>query len=226
MQKINLKAIKRSGAGKGDARQLRRNGKIPAILYGESEKEEPIYVGRAEFETIIRNHKGERFLINLGISSEEGDQATEYLTIIQSAQRDPLKDDYLHLDFLRISLDKPIHTEIPIHLTGVAAGVRLGGVLDFIHRSLEISCLPMDIPDYIEADIAGLEIGHTLHVSDLVVSEKIKVLTDTEQTVAIVAAPTVQKREEETAEGGGGAAGAEGEKAEDKAKEPEAEKKD
>lgn len=190
MRKADLPAVKRADRGKNAARRLRREGMIPAVLYGKGAEPMALSVDKKAFAAIMHGQEGHNALLSMKISGQESE---EILSMPKEIQFDPLAGYIVHVDFQQVHLDEAISTTVPVHLTGAAAGVKLGGVLEHLCREIEIECLPMDVPAYIEIDVSGLQIGDSIHVSDLRVSEKVRILDDASTTVALVAAPTVEK---------------------------------
>ena len=175
----------RPGTGKGPARQARRDGLIPGVIYGHGETPVAVAVPRREFEVAMRTAKGSNVIVGLAL-----DGGAEQTAIIREVQRDPVSHDILHLDFHHISLTEKVTIEVNVHLTGIPEGVKNGGgVLEHIARTIEIEVLPTQIPGAIEADVSHLEIGDSIHVRDLVVPNAL-VLSDPDTTIATVVPPT------------------------------------
>jgi len=203
MEEIKLTATKREGTGKGDARKLRTTGFIPGILYGPEIDPAPISVNALELSAMYRQQGTSSRLINLNFDGENNDR----MVIIREIQRDPVKGTLRHVDMYQVSMTKKLNITSRITLVGTPAGVKLGGILQHIIRDIEISCLPTDIPDKIEVDVSELEIGDSIHVSDISL-DKVEILIAPQRTIATVVPPTVVKTAaEEAAE----AAEAEGE---------------
>ena len=193
-----LAARVRKSKGKGAARRLRRNNQIPAIFYGP--KTEPIMlaVDYPELERILRHGSGENVLLDLQVQSEQGTETRRVM--LKELLVDTIKDTYLHADFCEISMDKELTVDIPIRLINTPAGVSLGGILQHVRRELAISCMPDKLVDYLDLDVADLEIGDSLHIRDIELPEGIKLVDEDHLTVALVAAPTIQDEEEEEEE--------------------------
>jgi large subunit ribosomal protein L25 len=139
-------------------------------------------------EKLIRTGAGENVIIDLAI--ETGESTLSHRAMLKEIQVDPVKQNILHVDLYEISMDKKIEVEVPITLTGTAIGVSEGGILQQVSRTLEISCLPDNIPDSFELDVSHLNIGDSLHVSDLKIPSDIEVLVEDELTIATVVPPT------------------------------------
>ena len=189
MAHVALTAQSRKGTGKGAARTLRRQALIPAVFYGPEVDPVNLSLKYRDLEKLIRTGAGENVIIDLAI--ETGDSTLSHRAMLKEIQLDPVKQTILHVDLYEISMDKKIEVEVPITLTGTAKGVSdEGGILQQVSRTLEISCLPDNIPDSFELDVTDLEIGDSLHVSDLRIPQDIEVLVEGELTIATVVPPT------------------------------------
>jgi large subunit ribosomal protein L25 len=223
MEETIINARIRHEAGKGAARKLRRDNEVPAIFYGPNSESLMLAVNYADLRGILKGASGENTILGLQIKSESGSE--KKTVMLKELQSHPVKDTVFHVDFYEISMDKEITVDIPIQLLNTPVGVTNGGVLQHIKRELTVSCLPGNIIDVLELDVSGLDIGDSLHVSDLALPDGIESLDEETETVTTVAAPTVKVEEEEIEEAEEEAI--EGEKAEEGAEpEPEAEAKD
>jgi large subunit ribosomal protein L25 len=168
---------------KNAARRVRVAGKIPAVLYGAGHEPVAVEVDPKQILRILYSESGHNTIFDLTL----GEQANAAKAMIVDWQREPLKDQLIHIDLKRIALDKVLRVSVPIKLVGVAMGVKTqGGILDQVLREAEIECLPADIPSHIDVDITNLGMHQVLRVSDLPHSEKIKFLEDEGATVAHV----------------------------------------
>lgn len=205
MEKVYLDCLLREEVGKSKVNSLRRNGFVPAIVYGQSEKTLAIKLNRSQLLKFMHAHQGiENMIINLRISGNEKnkDYNEEKSVLIKEIQFDPVKEDILHIDFNQVSLTKAIEIGVPIKSRGEAQGVKLeGGVLTQILWELEIECLPTMIPEKIEVDIANMKIGDVIHVKDLIIPEGIKVLIDNEAIVFTLVPPKKEEIVEEVPAG-------------------------
>ena len=193
MREIPLNLERRSDVGKGFARRARMAGYIPGVVYGPEIDAVPVAVEEREFRTAMRGATGSSIL-NLTL---EGKKTK---AVLREMQRDPVTSRVMHLDFHAISMNRPIHVSIPIRLTGTPVGVKVdGGIMQTTMRELDISCLPANIPDELEIDVAELGIGDSIHVSDVAV-EKVDILAEARQTIVVISAPTVIKAEATEAE--------------------------
>jgi len=214
MEQLELPARVRTEKGKVAARKLRRNKQIPAIFYGP--KTEPIMlaVDYPELRRILKQGSGENTLLNLKIQTEQGTDIRRVM--LKELLMDSIKDTCIHADFYEISMDKEITVDVPIRLMNTPEGVSQGGVLQHVRRELTVSCLPDQLIEAIEVDVAGMSIGDSIHIRDIELPEGITSVDEDHLTIAIVAAPTVKaeeaelEEEEEVAEGAEAVEGAEG----------------
>ncbi len=197
MKLQTLSAELRTTRKKSSARKQRLNGQLPAVVYGEGQDPVALLVSTSDFTKIIHGAGGEHAVVQLEI---EGQPELNGPTMLRQVQHHPVKDLILHADFQRIRLDRVIATYVPIHLTGKPKGVVEGGVIDYQLREIEVECLALDVPEYIEIDTTHLEVGDSLHVSDLQAPEKVKITTDPERAIVTVLAPRVLVEAEEGAE--------------------------
>ncbi len=177
-----LEAQPRVPGTKNDARRVRREGKIPAVLYGAGKDAAALSVDPRQVLRILHSASGHNTIFDLSL---DGDERTK--AMIVDWQFEPIKGKLLHIDLKRIAMDQKLTVMVPIVLRGEAAGVKQqGGILEQVLREVEIQCLPGDIPASIEAEVSELVFGKVLRVADLPHSEKFKILTDENQTVAHV----------------------------------------
>jgi large subunit ribosomal protein L25 len=200
MHTASLRAEPRSERGKGAARQLRRTGRVPAVLYGHGEDPRELSVDGHELEKLLAHISVENTLIDLSIGGAETTQA-----LIREVQTHPFRPEVLHLDLFHVHAGEKLRLQVPVRLAGSAAGVRNGGVLDQVLYDLEVECLPRDIPDAAEVDVSGLEIGDAVRVRDVSLP-RVKILNDPDLPVVSVLQPTVAALPEtpETEPGAGG----------------------
>ncbi len=177
-----LEAQPREAGTKNHARRVRREGKIPAVVYGASQAALPVSVDPRHVLRILRSDTGHNTIFDLAVTGGERAKA-----MIVDWQYEPIKGHLLHIDLQRIAMDKALRVSVPIVLQGVALGVKSeGGILEQMLREVEIECLPADIPSHIDVDISDLTFGKVLRVSDLPHSDKLKFLSDANQPVAHV----------------------------------------
>jgi len=182
-----LVATPRTTSGKGAARSLRRDGQFPAVIYGHSREAQPLSVNSREFSRLLERAGSENTVIELSV-----DGRTSH-TLIREIQRHPVKRNVLHVDFQELVAGEQVIVHIPIVLQGIPAGVRLsGGILNQVMQELECRVDPLNMPGHIDVDVTNVTIGHSLHVSDIVIPPGVEVLEDPESTVAVVAAPKAE----------------------------------
>ncbi|HTW59358.1 MAG TPA: 50S ribosomal protein L25 [Terriglobales bacterium] len=176
-----LEAHPRDAGTKNDARRVRLDGKIPAVVYGAGKDSVSVSVDPRVVTRILNSETGHNTIFDL----VNGGERTK--AMIVDWQYEPIKGKLLHIDLKRIAMDKALRVSVPIFLVGEAAGVKQeGGIMEQMLREVEIECLPADIPSHIDADVSELTFGKVLRVSDLPHGEKLKFLTDSNQPVAHV----------------------------------------
>jgi large subunit ribosomal protein L25 len=219
MERPVLTAQIREKTKKGAARKLRADGMIPAIFYGPRTRTTPLVLNPGELSKALHTEAGENVLIDLQI--EESGQPGRKVVMLKDLQIDPLGSQILHADFYEVAMDELVTVEIPIRLVGKSEGVKLGGILEQVRRTIEVQCLPGDIPKGIDVDVSALMIGDSIHVRDLQI-EKAKIMSDLGMTVATVVPPAAEEKkvvEEVEAEAAEKVEGKEEEKEKDKEKE-------
>lgn len=185
--KFDLAVEVRERSGKGAARQLRRSGRVPAVLYGQGECL-LLTMKPDDLRTILRSHAGATALISLTVNGAT--TKAKRTALLRDFQVDPVTGEVLHADLFEVSMDKPIRVKVPVQLIGgVPAGVKEGGVLHHNLRELSIECLPSALPDAIQVDASQLAIGQGIHVREVPKVEGIRFLDDADQMVVSVAAP-------------------------------------
>ena len=195
MNQVSLKARQRTVTGKQVTKVLRRDGGLPAVVYGSGESSTALTLDYHEFEGFLRKTRGESVVINLEIEGMEDKKA-----LLRDIQRDYLRNQLLHADFQQIRMSDQITTEVSLVMMGEPVGVtRDGGVLDQSLRVIEISCVASEIPEHLEVDIGNLGMGETIHVSDLSF-ENVEIVTDGEVAVVSVLTPMAEEPEEEEAD--------------------------
>jgi large subunit ribosomal protein L25 len=202
--KVELAVTVREQAGKGVARQLRKNGKIPAVLYGQGECV-LLTANPDELVKILKAQAGSTVLISLTVDGAKA--KAKRTALLRDYQVDPITGSVLHADLFEISMDKPIRVKVPVHVTGaVPVGVKEGGVLHNNTRELHIECLPAVLPDQIDVDASSLGISQGIHLKDVARREGIRFLDDEDLMIVSVAAPISDAKLEALLTGGAGAA--------------------
>jgi large subunit ribosomal protein L25 len=208
-----LKAEARADIGKGAARKIRADGRVPAVIYGHGVEPIPVSVDAKELFHLLHTDAGMNVLVDMRVNSDQ------FLAMPREVQRDHIRGQFLHVDFLRIRRDEKIGVEVPIHLVGESHGVKEGGVIEHHLWNLHLECFPQDVPTSIEADISGLGINESLKVADLEIPDKLTLLTSPDEVIVSVVPPQILRVEEEVAAEGeeevaaaeAGVEGAEGE---------------
>ena len=189
MQMQELTVTEREGTGKQAAKRLRREGRIPAILYGGAAPR-TISVDSKAVLKMIHGREGTTQLLSLKFDGGAGTR----MAIIRDMQFDPVSDGLLHVDLQEVSADRAITVRVAVHPVGEPIGVRdTKGILNLVLHELEISCLPTQIPERIYADVSGLAIGDVLTVRDLVAPEGVRILNDPGQAIATVSPPMAEE---------------------------------
>jgi large subunit ribosomal protein L25 len=185
---VKLAAGSRTTSGKGAARSVRRQGKVPAVIYGHGREPESLILDSA---ALGRALLGATVATMLEV---QVDDRTPVRALIREVQRDPLRAaNILHVDFYEVHADEKITVSVPVHLKGIPDGVRnFGGVLDHVRRELEIEVFPGDLPDSIDVDVTALAIGHSIFVRDIQL-ERAEILDDPDQPIATVGAPRTEE---------------------------------
>jgi len=220
MALVELTAQLREAHGSGAAHRIRFAGGLPGVVYGQGTDSLAISVQQSDFDGLLRRAAGGTVVVDLQIA---GAREKNLKVLIREVQRDPVTSRPIHLDFLRISMDKPVEVVVPIHLTGLAEGVKTqGGFMDHVLREVEVQCLPDRIPQFLEVDVTPLAVGQSIHVRDLQ-QEGLQVTTSPDRVIVSVhgkaaeaAAEVAATAEAAPAEGAEAAAEKTGDKAADK----------
>ena len=209
-KQVSLAAQAREGNGKGEARSLRRQGRVPAIAYGAELDPTPISVDSLELYHALHTDAGTNAILRLDVAGEP------HLALAREIQRHPVRRDVLHVDFVTVSRNIKVSVDIPIHLEGVeeAPGTQEGGVISQELYTLAVNVLPLEVPDSVTLDVSAMQVGDTLRVSDLTVPSGVEITVDEETTVATCVVPQMDVPEpgegEEALEAEEGDAAAEG----------------
>lgn len=191
MDKMQLVVDSRQASNKGAARELRRNGRIPAVLYGEGDPK-AVSVDAKEWSTRFRNITSNTIVI-LKLGNDE------HNVLVKDTQDDILSGRVNHIDFYAIHAGQKLNTQVPVHLEGTPHGVLEGGILEHKIDELDVVCLPKDIPSFFTVDISHLGIGESLHVGEIAVPEGVEVRTEENLTVVVVSHAKAEVVEEEEA---------------------------
>ncbi len=181
MEQREITVEARTRTGKNSARQIRAEGLIPGIIYGKGIEPMPVTVKPKELATALSGDSGMNTILKLKGGVLEGS-----LVIVADLLRDSLKRTMLHVDLHKLNMDSKIRVHVPVRLVGSAAGVKEGGLLDFATHSLDIECLPTQIPEHIDVDVTNLAIGQSIHVSDLQLATGVKVLLEARASIVSI----------------------------------------
>jgi large subunit ribosomal protein L25 len=184
---VELLAESRSKYGKGAARRLRREDKVPGIVYGPKAQPLPVAVAANALERLLKEMGKESKLLQLTV--EDGNDRQLRQVLIREVQVHPVRRRFLHIDFYEVPLDHPIVVEVPIELLGEPVGVKQGGMLNLVRRTLAVRCLPAEIPDRVSIDVTALGVGAAVHVADLVSNYSFELVDDAHMTVVTINAP-------------------------------------
>ncbi|RPI57911.1 MAG: 50S ribosomal protein L25 [Acidobacteria bacterium] len=184
-----IDAVERNDRGKNEARRLRAGGRIPAVVYGGKEGGKAIAIDPKMLARILRTEQGANTLISLNLPGG-GDARV----LVREYQLDPVTHELLHADFYRVAMDKLIRVQVTVVAKGEPKGVKQqGGVLDIVHRQIELECLPADIPNHIDVDVSDLMVGQSIRVKDVATNAKWKALSDPEMMLLHVIIPKVEE---------------------------------
>ena len=199
-----LDAVERNLRGKNEARRLRATGRIPAVVYGGKDGGKAIAVDPKVLAKILRTEQGANTLIALNVPG-----AGDARVLVREYQLDPITHELLHVDFYRVAMDKRLRVQVTVVPQGEPRGVKQqGGVLDIVHRQIEIECLPADIPTHIEVDVSELMVGQSIRVKDVATNPKWTAITDPETMLLHIIIPKVEEAPAADAAAAGGAAAA------------------
>jgi large subunit ribosomal protein L25 len=185
MDQVTLRAEPRIAAGTRPARRLRRTGSVPAVLYGRGLDPRTVSVDKRDLYGVLHTEAGANALINLEVEGEKN----KFLTVAREVQRDPVRGEIIHLDFISISLDEPIAAEVYIEYLGIPAGVEEGGVVETIRTAVNVMALPMEIPASIPLDISAMVVGDTMKIADLPAIDGVEYTDDPDASLATVIVP-------------------------------------
>jgi large subunit ribosomal protein L25 len=180
-----IEAQLRAPGGKNVNKRLRKSGKMPAVMYGPGKKPVVVSVDPDDVKTILHSETGRNTIFGISVDGSEHNNA-----MVKDYQLDPVRGDLIHADFLEISMDRLLELTVNIELLGEPEGVKLaGGIMDFVTRSIEVECLPSDIPESIKVDVSHLKINDYIRVKNLQTDAKVKVLSDPEIVIVTIVPP-------------------------------------
>jgi large subunit ribosomal protein L25 len=187
-KQVKLMAEPRTAIGRSAVRKLKAAGSVPAVMYGSKDKPEALQVSKRDINALLSHAAGENILVELEIAGKSR------LALVQEVQHAPLGGAVLHIDFHAVSQDEVIEADVPLEPLGTPNGVKnMGGLLEHNLRSLAIECLPRDLPDVIQVDVSGLNIGDAIHVREIQLPSGVTTRIQPDLTAFSVLAPTVEE---------------------------------
>ena len=196
MELLELNAVTRTDSGKGQARTLRREGRLPAVLYGPNTDPVMLSIDLSELEDITKGGSAGQALLSISVKGEKKSRTA----MIKELQVSPLSGDYLHVDFYEVDMQKKINVMVPVTTIGKCIGIEMGGMLQLIRRELEVLCLPGNIPEHIEIDITELNIGDSVHVEDVKLEGDIEIPHEVDFTILTILSAKMKEEEVEEEE--------------------------
>jgi large subunit ribosomal protein L25 len=191
MKSVPLKAFPRTQTRRGQVKQLRSTGRVPATIYGRETKPQNLEISAREISDLIHHHVSENLLVDLSI---ENDAKAKRLALVQEIQHHPIDGKVLHVDFHEVAENEKVTVQVPVETTGEAAGVKnSGGILEHVLFKLKVRCLPKDLPEQITVDVTSLEIGKSIHLGEITPPQGVEILGDKKLSVISVAAPRAEE---------------------------------
>ncbi len=191
-KQVKLSAQTRPHAGRSAVKKLKAQGVVPAVIYGGKDKPQTLQVSSREINTLLSRAVGENILVDLEIN--DAGKTVNRLALIQEIQHAPLGGAILHVDFHAVAQNEMLHANIPVEAIGEAIGVRsYGGILEQNMRSIEVTCLPKDLPEIIRVDVSNLNIGDSIHIKQIALPEGVTATADPDLTIFHVATPVVEE---------------------------------
>src|SRR3989337_233462 len=192
MAMMELTAVRRRGSGKEGVRKMFSRGKVPGVMYGKGVATRSIEFDRRDLEEFLAVARRGTVIVRMNMQDEA--EGKESYAVLKDVQTNPRTDRVIHVDFYEVAFGKKFRIEVPIRVRGKAAGIEQGGILEQVTRSLEVECLPKDVPEFLEMDVTALEIGDSLHLKDLILPEGVQpVEKDLTATIFSVHAPRVEE---------------------------------
>ena len=191
MKSVPLKAFPRAQKRRGPLKQVRSNGRVPAVIYGRQTAPQTLEISAREISDLIHHHVSENLLVDLSI---EADARAKRLALVQEVQRHPINGKVVHVDFHEVAEDEKVTVQVPVETSGEAAGVKTGGgVLEHVLFKLKVRCLPKDLPEQIVVDVSALEIGKSIHIGEITAPQGVEILGGKNIPVVSVAAPRAEE---------------------------------
>jgi large subunit ribosomal protein L25 len=188
LREATLDVEVRENAGKIANRKLRKEKKIPAIIYGGDRPAVPVAIRLDDLTRLLKEKIHENTIFFLKVAGSDSPKPA----LIHETQIDSISHEVLHIDFLRIDMEKPVHVQVPIELQGTPIGLKIGGLLEFLEREVEVVCLPRDIPERLQVDITNLDLHQNFKAHQLTMPEKVELNESPDMTIVRVVAPRVE----------------------------------
>jgi len=188
MEQIVVEAQRRSPAGKNANRRLRKSGWIPAVVYGAGRESVPLQVDPGSISAILHSASGPNTIFAVKVDGAQSN------VMVKTYQLDPVRGDLIHADLYEIAMDQLLELTVAVEMTGEAEGVKVGGgIMDVVTRTLQVECLPSDIPESIKVDVSHLKINDYIRVKNLTTDAKVKILTDPEVVIVTIVPPVKEE---------------------------------
>jgi len=214
MAQSTLTVTKRKRMGKSGAREIRKEGNVPAVLYGKGTEPLSLVINPSELKTALSTEAGENTLLDIRV--KDGEAETPKLSLLREIQYDYLTSKPIHFDFQALDMKQNITVDVPVQIEGRPIGVKEGGILEEVLREITVECLPANIPNSFILDVTEMDIGDSIHISTLEIEEGVTILHEPEDTIVTVLAPKIETVEtEEELEGEEGEEGEEGTEAQE-----------
>ena len=198
MKSVSLNAYPRNLTRRSAVKKLRQAQRVPAVIYGRHTQPQNLEVNRRELEDLVHHSAGENLLLDLSVSGD--DKKPKRLALLQDVQHHPLNGSILHVDLHEVAENETVTVTVPVETVGEAVGVKTGGgVLEHVLFKIKLKALPKDLPEVVYVDVSNLEVGQSIHISDIPLPAGVEVLADKKVTVLSVAAPLVETAEEPAA---------------------------
>jgi large subunit ribosomal protein L25 len=191
LELLEITANTRTSAGNGPSRVLRREGNIPAVLYGPESQSIHLSIASVDLEHALKKASSNQIIFNMAIQNGHIENRT---AMIKEIQIHPISRNFLHVDFYEISKDRKITVNVPVVVKGKAKGIEDGGMLQIIEREIEVLCLPFEVPESISIDITELGIGDSIHVKDIKAAENIELAGDKNDTILTILSTKSEER--------------------------------
>lgn len=189
MKSVPLTAYARSVTGRNAVKKLRGAGRIPTVIYGRKRAAQTLELNQRELDKLISHSASENILVDLSV---EGDAHPQRLALVQDVQHNPMTGEVLHIDFHEVSPDEMVTVQVPLEAVGTPAGVKDGGVLEYVLHKIRVRALPADLPLVLQVDVSAIALGKSLHLGEIPAPAGVEILGDKKVPVIAVAAPRAE----------------------------------